>query len=355
MLSTIQKKIKKTEAYLIKDNANLFYITGYESISSNLLLLKNKAFYLTNALYFQEAVKQLPKEITPINTQDPLNAIKDILNKHKIKVLFFEDDTLTYRQHTKICEVIKNTNIEPQSNFIKNFREQKKENEIAMITKALQLAEKTMLQIVKKIYSGVTEQEIAWEIIKTGRKLGASDISFEPIVAFGSNTSVPHHHNSTRKLKKGMPILIDMGLKYKGYCSDITRMFFTKNPSLKEEEIYNTVLDAQFKAIKRLKTGISCAKIDAVARSVISDRGYGKNFNHALGHGIGLEVHESPSISQKNSSLLKLNSIVTVEPGIYIENHFGVRIEDMVQINTNGAKNLTSLPKKLDDVVIKIT
>lgn len=343
------------KAYLIQDKSNIYYLTGFEGSSGIVIETAKITFLITNALYYGETKRHVSAKTKVINSNDLLTDIKKILASQSIDILYYEEPHILHRHFLKFKKELKGITLNPQSDHIEKLRVQKTPREISMIKKALNLAELTMIEVTKKLHSDVTEKEVAWQIEQTGRKLGADDISFEPIVAFGSHTSVPHHKNSTAKLKKGMPLLIDMGLKYKGYCSDLTRTFFTKPPTTKEVEIYNTVLEAQLTAEKHIKAGVSSKKADAIARNVISKAGYGNHFTHSLGHGIGLDVHESPTLSAKSTDRLPQNSIVTLEPGIYIENFFGVRIEDMVLVERNKVKNLTKIPKKLENLLLKIT
>ena len=181
-----------------------------------------------------------------------------------------------------------------------------------------------------------------------------SRISFRPIVGFGANSAIPHHQNTDKKFKKGDVVLVDMGFIYGGYCSDMTRTFFTKKPSDLEAQIYNTVLKAQEAAIKHMKIGNTGGDCDKIARDIIAKAGYGKNFGHSLGHGIGLEVHESPNVGPNSKDKLVEHCVITSEPGIYLAGQFGVRIEDMIHVTKKGPVNLAKFPKKLEDVTIKI-
>jgi len=341
------------EAYLIQNKTNLHYLSGFKGSSGLILGLKNETHFLTNPLYYEEAKKLIKNTVVHC----PVDTLKEIYNiclKKKIKKIYTEETYITLHQYRKLKKALKEIKILPQENFIENFRAKKSEKEIKFITKSLRLAEKTLLKTAELIRPGISEIETAWLIEKIGREMGAEDISFPPIIGFGKHTSAPHHQNTSLKLKQGMPVLIDMGLKYKGYCSDITRVFFTKSPTGTEEKIYNTVLNAQIKAIDNIKPGMTGADADSIARNYIIERNFGKQFSHGLGHGIGLDVHETPSVSPKGKSMLAEVNIITIEPGIYLENSFGVRIEDMVLVNGDKIKNLTRIPKQLKNLILKI-
>ncbi|MFA6992444.1 MAG: M24 family metallopeptidase, partial [Candidatus Gracilibacteria bacterium] len=192
------------------------------------------------------------------------------------------------------------------------------------------------------------EIEVVWKIKELGQKFGAEGVSFDPIVAFGKHTALPHHEPDFTKLKKGDIVMVDMGMKYKGYCSDMTRMIFTAKPTTKQKEIYNLVLKAQENALDKIRSGVSGKKADAFARKIIEKAGYGENYGHAGGHGVGLDIHESPSLSENYKKSIKENSVITIEPGIYLTGEFGIRIEDMAIVKKSGLKTLTRISKKLN-------
>lgn len=327
------------------------------------MLLVGKKFYLfTDFRYIERAQKTIKKGIEIVNTtklwKNPRELKANwqkILTKHKISNLGVEESNLTvtqYKKFRKISGKISFTNI---SGDIEEVREVKNANEIKLIKKSQAINEKVFLEIKKIIQKWIEQKnrtkikeiDLAYKIKELGHKFGAEDVSFEPIVGFGKNSSIVHHNPGNTVLKKGDPILIDMGMKYKGYCSDMTRMIFTGKPTEKQRKIYNLVLEAQQNAIQKIKAGISGKKADDFARDIIKKAGYGEFYGHSGGHGIGLDIHEVPSLAERYKKPLKENSIVTVEPGIYLEGEFGIRIEDMVLVTKNGTKNLTKITKKI--------
>ena len=197
----------------------------------------------------------------------------------------------------------------------------------------------------KKIKEGMTEEEIAWEMEKEMRILGAESISFDTIVASGKNGSKPHHSPTDKKISNGEAITIDMGAKYNGYCSDLTRTIFIGEPDDKFKKIYNIVLRSQLISIETAKEGMTGEEIDKISRDIISDEGYGENFGHSLGHGVGLEVHENPGVGPNSKNEILPGMVYTIEPGIYIEGWGGIRIEDMVLMTDNGNKLLSHAEK----------
>ena len=230
------------------------------------------------------------------------------------------------------------------SGEIASLRAIKDKHEIALLKKSQQINIRTFelikkfIQQQRKTKKSLREIDVAWEIKRKGFELGAEDVSFDPIVAFGKNSSIPHHQSGNTKLKQNDIILIDMGMKYKGYCSDFTRTILPKKPTKLQKEINKTVLQSQQNVIKNLKPGLTESKVDSLARDTIEQAGFSENFGHGTGHGVGLEIHESPSINQEGSQKLKSGMVLTIEPGIYIPGKFGIRIEDIALIKPKGCK-----------------
>jgi Xaa-Pro aminopeptidase len=345
----------KTNASLITNKTNIKYLSNFTGSSGFMLICKRTQYLFTDFRYIERAKHSIDSGIKIIDSNEKL---KEILEKHKVKILGIEEADLTVKKFKKIKEICGKIKFKDISGEIENLREIKDEKEIKHTIKSQRINEKTLLEIKKFIQESlrknqkITELETAWKIKELGYKFGAEDISFEPIVAFGKNTSIPHHLAGQTKLKKGDIIMIDMGMKYKGYCSDMTRMLFTKKPTKKQKEIYELVLKAQETAIKGIKAGITGAKADKLARDIIEKAGYGEKYGHAGGHGTGLDIHESPSLSIKYKNKLKANSIITIEPGIYIEGEFGIRIEDMLIVRKNDNKNITKITKSQDLLLV---
>lgn len=354
-IKSIQASLKNHQAYFITDEFNIRYLSNFSGTNGQIFLTKNQCYLLTDFRYLRVAKKVLPPSIKLINISTSLSdKLNQLIAKTKTDQLFFEEKNLSHLRFRIFKKNLNIKKISPGLNFVENFRMVKNSLELKLIVKAQRIAEKVFIEVRKNLKPGKTENQIAWEIEMLGHKYGADTISFPPIVGFGTNSGSPHHQNSNRKLKKGGIVLIDMGMKYKGYCSDMTRMIFTKNPTTFEEKIYNTVLMAQEEAAKKIKADVIGQDMDKISRDIIKKAGYGKYFGHSLGHGIGLEVHESPYLSSGYSKPILIDTIVTVEPGIYLKNSFGVRIEDMVLVKHDRAINLTRIPKKLEDSIFKI-
>ena len=344
---------------LITNKFNLEYLIGFTGSSGFMLLTKNKNYFFTDGRYLEIAKKLEKSKKKRIKFEFVLydkefkNKWKDILKKHRIKALHFEVEDLTVQKFSSFKKLSKGVKFKETTHEIaKQMRVQKNRTELREINKAQRIIEKVFKRIKKELKKGQTENQIAWRIKELCQKFGADDISFEPIVGFGDNSASPHHQNTDKKLKKGNVILIDHGARYKGYCSDMTRMIFTTQPTDKETEVYNTVLKAQIAAIKAIKPGIKASKVAKIARKVIEDAGFGDNYTHSLGHGVGIEVHDPPtSLSIKSKDTLKEGMVVTIEPGIYLPGKFGVRIEDMGVITKRGIKLFTKQAKKLKNCI----
>lgn len=314
---------------------NISYISNYFPTSFAICILKEDPIILTSAMDIELANKT---SNIPVKEFESFSQIKKIFNDENLKKIAIES-SLPIHIYKKI-EGSWDLAIEDLlelERMIKSF------DEISKIQDAVDISHKSFkeLNILEKYENNFTEWEIAHELLYLMKKNGAQEESFETIVATGRNSSLPHAKCENKKIE--MPILMDWGCKYKGYCSDTSRtMVHTK----KQEEIFEIVLEAYNSAINHIKPGIKACEIDDAARSIISEYGYADNFIHSTGHSLGLNIHEKPSISKKDTTTLEKNMIITVEPGIYFEGDFGVRIEDMVLVDKKG-KIMGNLPTTL--------
>lgn len=345
---------KSPQALLITNKSNIRYISAFTGSSGFLLITKNKKYLFTDFRYIQRALCTIKKGIQIIDNtkmwkdEELLkNNWQKILRKHRIHLLGIEESNLTIAQFKKFKKISKKISFIDVSGKVESLREIKSKDEIKKIIQSQRINEKVFNEIKKIVLHrpSISEMDLAWKIKELSYKYNADDISFSPIVAFGENSASPHHSPTPRKLKKSDIVLIDMGMKFQGYCSDMTRTILPPSPTKKQKEIYNLVLKAQTYAIKNISFGITGKKADKLSRDIIEKSGYKEFYSHAGGHGIGLDVHESPSLSENYKKKLKQNSIITVEPGIYLPGEFGVRIEDMVLITKTGNKNLTTITK----------
>jgi Xaa-Pro aminopeptidase len=341
------KQNPKIDAFAIIKPENVQYLTGFSASNTSVLITKKNNFLLTDSRYYIEAKKTVPKNFTVVQTTKELfKTFHEFLKKFNIKKIGFEADFMTVARLKRLKKYWK-VKFVPTSGIIEHLREIKTEAEMKKLTKAENICDKILKEIKNKFKFGITEKEIAWEIEVLTHKFGADGLAFDTIVAFGKNSACPHHKTDNTKLKSGDVILIDMGVKYQNYCSDITRMFFTKPLSEKIKKVYNIVLKAQTEAIKMININSSPKKIITEVINKFKNAGLEKYFTHRLGHGVGLEIHENPSIGIENMGKFKNGWVFTIEPGIYLENEFGIRIEDMLLIYGNKVKVLSKTTKKI--------
>jgi len=348
----------KLDAALITKQENVRYLTDFIGTFGQAFLTKNKTYLITDKRYALQAKKLCHPDVEIIILENYEEDLNKLIKKHKVKTLGCEDTATTYSRYKKLKELLKDVKLKPVKKEIDYLRAIKTDEEISKIKKSQEINEKTLTEIRKFIVPDVTESELAWKIISIGRDFGAEGVSFDPIVAFGQNSASPHYMPTDSKYKKGQSVLIDMGMVYKGYCSDMSRTFLPKDVTNEMVQVYNIVLAAQENCIKNLRPGMKGSKGDKLSRSIIEKADYGEYFTHANGHGVGLEIHEAPSLSFKEkhkdrTMTIEENMVVTVEPGIYLENKFGVRIEDMILIGAEKNENLTKFPKDIKDITIQ--
>lgn len=341
---------KQSFPYLITDLNNIKYLTGYSGSNAYLLIDEKISYFISDSRYEEYVKSLLPKNFEFIlQTGSTADALKICYGKIVKKNMFVESHSMTLFQHSDFKKNIKGIRIIPMEDDPVNFiRMVKDEGEINILREAAAITDDCFYHLLKFIKPGLTEWDIAVEIEMYYKKHGCTACSFDPIVASGSSSSMPHYMPSMeKKIAHGEILLIDMGCIYKGYNSDLTRTVFVGKIDNNLEKIYNIVYEAQGKAIKAVKAGFDTQKLDNVARSVITDYGYGENFGHGLGHGVGIEIHEMPAVKKNSSIKLKKNMVITIEPGIYISGSGGVRIEDMVLVTTGGSEVLTKCSKEL--------
>ncbi|MCI7803601.1 MAG: aminopeptidase P family protein [Oscillospiraceae bacterium] len=334
---------------LITSDISRRYFTGMKSSAGIVLVFRNAAYLLIDFRYIEKA-RNTVKDCEVIEQQSLKEQIAELMKKHNARSIAVEaaDMTLSrmafYEEKFPEFEFIKSGEL---SDNISEMRTVKTADEIEKIKSAQRIAEKAFDEALNFINPGVTEREISLCLDEFMLRNGAEALSFETIALGGKNTSMPHGVPSEYTVKSGDFVLMDFGAVYDGYHSDMTRTVCVGKPSEKMEEVYNIVLDAQLKALDTVKAGITGAQLDRSARDVIKNAGYGECFGHSLGHGVGMEIHEFPTASEKSDTVLKENMVVTVEPGIYLPEEFGVRIEDFVVVTEKSCENLTKCPKKM--------
>jgi len=342
---------KGVDALLLSQPENLRYLSGFTGSSGWLLISGQSAILATDFRYVEQAKGESPDfEITQTNQElrDWLPGLVSDLGWHK---LGFEANFISYGGYHKLSEAIetKQINLElvPTTGIVEQLRSTKEPEELGFIKKAVALAEAAFEQAKGIIRPGITEKEAAWEIEKLLRQKGSEGMPFEIIVASGPNSALPHAQPTEKIIRSGEPVLIDMGARISGYCSDFSRTLFLGKADKTLQEIYNIVLKAQTTAIERVESGMDASQADQLARSVVEQAGYGDAFGHGLGHGVGLAVHEFPTLGPTSSDSLADGMVFTIEPGIYLAGKGGVRIEDIVVLENGTAKVLSKVKKDL--------
>ncbi|SEN23693.1 Xaa-Pro aminopeptidase [Lihuaxuella thermophila] len=334
-------------AMLVSHPVNRRYITGFTGSAGLALITAEEAVLVTDFRYLTQVKEQAPHLSVSEHKGQIFGAVAEACRKLGIQSLAFEQDHLTYAQHKQLEEALDGIPTQPVSGLVEQLRMIKDEEELAIIRQAARIADQTFEQIVKEIQPGMRETEIAMRLEFIIREMGASSSSFDIIVASGKRSALPHGTASDKRLEKGDLVTLDFGAYYKGYASDITRTIVLGKPSEKQKEIYDIVLEAGKLAISAIRPGITGREADAAARDYIARHGYGGYFGHGTGHGLGLEVHEAPRLSPQGDTPLAPGMVVTVEPGIYLPDFGGVRIEDDVLVTEAGGEVLTHCTKEL--------
>jgi len=337
------------DAILLSQPENRRYLSGFIGSSGWLLISGQNAILATDFRYVAQAKGELP-DFEIIRTKGELcDWLPGLVSDLGWQKLGFEANFISYEGYHKLSEVMKtkqvNIELVPTTGIVEQLRSIKEPEELGFITKAVELVDAAFEQAKAIIRPGMTEKEAAWEIEKILRQEGSEGIPFEIIVASGPNSALPHARPTAKTIRSDEPVLIDMGAKINGYCSDFTRTLFLGKADKMFREIYNIVLKAQTTAIEGIESGMDASQADRLARSIIEQAGYGDAFGHGLGHGVGLAVHEFPMLGPSSSDLLADGMVFTIEPGIYLAGQGGVRIEDMVVLENGKARVLTKAKK----------
>jgi len=305
-----------------------------------------QAVLVTDFRYVEQAKAQAPAFTVVRHERKLLDTVVELVKAWGAETLGFEGDFITWNDYKTLAEQLGEGRL--KSIDLASIRMVKDEDEIALLKKAASIADAAFAHILSYLKPGVLERDIAMELEFIMRKLGSQRNAFDIIVASGARSALPHGVASDKPLAVGDVVTLDFGAVYQGYHSDITRTVFLGKASQKQRDLYGLVLEAQLAGINSVKAGRHCHEVDAVAREIIARAGYGDYFGHGLGHGVGLVIHEEPRLSPSNPDLmLQPNMVVTVEPGVYLPEFGGVRIEDMVRVTSTGCEVLTASPKHL--------
>ena len=344
----LQKTLEKGVCAIIQNPVNRFYLSGFRSSAGMIVLTENKAVLLVDFRYFEKAKKTVQNMEVVLANNFFANA-KELLETENIKKILPETDFInldSFERMQKAFEGIEVSNDNSLSQTISSLRQIKSAEETKCIKKSQGITDNAFAHILNFIKAGVTEREIALELEFFMRKTGSEGVAFDTIAVSGKNSSLPHGVPTEKPLENGDFLTMDFGAVYNGYCSDMTRTVAVGYVTDEQQKVYDTVLKAQLSALKEIGPNKVCKEIDKIARDIINKEFEGC-FGHGLGHSVGLEIHENPALNTRDETLLKAGVIMTVEPGIYIPDKFGVRIEDMVLITDTSYENLTKSPKEL--------
>lgn len=346
------------EALLVSTEKNVSYLTGFTGDSTWLLITADSELLISDFRYITQIEEECPGVecfIRPSNIKIS-DALIENVQERGLKELGCEAHTMSVEVYQTLTKGLPAGTLRAVCWKVEEMRAIKDESEIAAIREAVHLAERGYAYLRAILTPQSTEQQLAYELEHAVRNFGGEELSFHPIIAVGDRSAMPHYRPGKRRLSESPILLVDWGAQtHSGYKSDLTRTMLTGDfPEPKFETIYKTVLEAQRLAIEKIAPGVTCQEIDSVAREYIKDAGYGDDFDHGLGHGIGLDIHELPRFSQHSIAPLKAGMVVTVEPGIYLGGWGGVRIEDDVLVTEGGCEVLSCVPKDWESVQVKI-
>jgi Xaa-Pro aminopeptidase len=336
----------QVEALLVTSDVNRAYLTGFVGSAGYVLVTPRRAVLLVDFRYVEQAGQQAPDYEVIEHAVKPATTILELLRAEQVKKLGFEQQHVSYGAYLGYADALQGVTLVPTDGIVEKLRMIKDEGELRIMQEAAALADRTFSHILTKLKPGVSELDIALEIEIFIRQNGGTSTSFDTIVASGERSALPHGRASERVLREGEFVKLDFGAYYKGYCSDITRTVVLGKPTPKHRDIYEKVLEAQLACLAGLKPGMTGREGDALARDIIVKHGFGDHFGHGTGHGLGMEIHESPRLSRTDETVLEPGMVVTVEPGIYLPGFGGVRIEDDVVITDSGIRVLTQSTKQ---------
>ncbi len=354
-LENLRRRLPENDldALLISTPENRRYASGFAGSAGYLLVSKDDAALATDFRYVEQAGNQAP-DFRVVRISTALDWFTELVADLRLRRVGFESHGVTHSFHQALQKAVAEMEqadrpeLVPTRDVVELVRVVKDPDELDLITRAVELADVAFDSVSPGIAPGMSEREVAWELEKTMREAGADGLSFDIIVGSGPNGALPHHRAGERVIQDGDPIVIDMGAVYQGYCSDLSRTIFVGRPDDTFREVYDTVLQAQLLAEESAAEGMTGVDVDRVARGVIEDAGHGGEFGHGLGHGVGLAIHELPTLSPRGSEdPIRDGMVFTIEPGIYVSGWGGVRIEDMAVLE-DGRARVLSKARKLD-------
>lgn len=335
----------EVEALLVTRLVNVRYLAGFTGSNAQLLLAPEPVFF-TDSRYEEQAGHEVPDLRPRVYPESFVDAFAGVCRDAGLSRVGFEAAGVTYETWRKLAEA-DGLELVPTSGEVERLRWVKEPDEVRLIEEAQRLTDEAFEKVIGNLAEGITEREVAFELEQAMRRAGAERLAFESIVAFGEQAAEPHHNPTDRALRRGDVVKMDFGCVVDGYHSDMTRTVAFGEPSKELREVYDLVARAQAAGIEALRAGISGGEADAVSRGVIEEAGHRDRFGHSLGHGVGLEIHEGPTLRRRSKDVLPEDTVVTVEPGVYLPGIGGVRIEDMVVVEADGCRPLPTTTKEL--------
>ncbi|MBI3332149.1 aminopeptidase P family protein [Candidatus Peregrinibacteria bacterium] len=317
----------KNRSFLVTNPTNVRYLTGLPGDSGYLLIVPGKMLFFVDELAHQMATETVKRGITVKHAKDAQTFMA------RLRTCGFEEDTVTIQQFRKWKKKYPNIKFVQCLDVVEEYRRSKDAEELRTLHRAERITEELLRRVPQALRKGITEEKLARQLTIWALELGAEGLSFDPIVAFGTHTGTPHHVPTSRRLKKGHIVQIDVGAKLGGYCADRSEVYFTKKPTALQERVYLTLCEARDAAMDAVRPGVTTHALDKIARKILKREGIEHAFTHGLGHGVGLDIHEGVILSQKApvQTLLK-HEVITIEPGVYFAGKFGMRVESMVYV-----------------------
>lgn len=348
-LEKLRRKIASEglDAILISQGENRRYLSGFTGSAGFLIISEKRAILATDFRYIEQAKNQAPDFDIARIEGELQKWFPDLISSVEAKRIGFEANGLTFATYQQLMAIMGEKEFVPTEGFVEALRAIKDDRELELITRAVDISDAAFDEVASTFRPGITEKEVAWELEKTMREKGSESMPFEIIVASGPNAALAHHKPTERAILQSEPVVIDMGARFEGYASDLTRTICLGNQDEVFGKIYHLVLRAQLAAIAAIEAGMSGEEADGLARTVIEQGGYGDNFGHGLGHGVGLAPHEQPRLGKGSKDVLAEGMVFTIEPGIYISDWGGVRIEDTAVLE-NGKTRVLSRARKID-------
>lgn len=349
-IEKLRAKMKQMDmdGFLVTSKENRQYLTGFTGTFGWVLVTQSNVYLMTDFRYTEQAAKQAAGcKLVQFRQYTPEVTLRMLMEDIEVVTLGIESDRTTVDQFELLANQVRRKAIMPVKGFVEEIRRVKDEEELKLMARAEEIGDEAFAHVLKLIKPGMTEREIAMELEFQMRRSGASGVSFDTIVASGKRSSMPHGVATDKPVEVGDFITMDFGCVYQGYCSDMTRTIVLGKVDEKQETVYNLVRTAQESALQAIHAGVTGEEIHAVAQNVFQEAGYGPFFGHGLGHSVGLEIHEEPRFSPRIKDIIPANTVISVEPGLYLPNWGGVRIEDLVVVTDDGYVNLTHSPKEL--------